>query len=72
MPYYAPQSLEPEEIYSLVAYLLYMSDIVPENFVANAESVPAVTMPDAALYSVNPWTSGVIAQPGAPWSHDDP
>lgn len=72
MPYYAPQSLVPEEIYSLVALLLYLNDIVPEDFVADATTVPAVTMPQAAHYGVNPWTSGVIRQPGYPWSHDDP
>jgi cytochrome c len=72
MPYYAPQSLEPDEIYSLVALLLYLNDIVPEGFVADATTVPAVTMPQAAHYGVNPWTSGVIPQPGDSWSHDNP
>jgi mono/diheme cytochrome c family protein len=72
MPYYAPQSLKPDEIYSLVALLLNLNDIVPEDFVADATTVPAVTMPQAAHYGVNPWTSGVIEQPGDPWSHDDP
>lgn len=70
MPYFAAQSLKPEEIYSLVALLLHLNKIVPENFVANAKTVPAVTMPAAAHYSVNPWTSGIIEQPGDPWSHD--
>ncbi len=72
MPYYASQSLRPEEIYSLVALLLNLNDIVPENFVANASTVPAVTMPQAANYGINPWTSDVIRQPGYPWSHDNP
>jgi len=70
MPYYAAQSLKPEEIYSLVALLLHLNDIVPKDFVADANTVPAVKMPAAAQYSVNPWTSGVIKQPGDPWSHD--
>jgi cytochrome c len=72
MPYYAPQSLEPDEIYSLVALLLNLNDIVPEDFVANATTLRAVTMPQAANYGINPWTSGVIEQPGDPWSHDKP
>ncbi|MFT7459851.1 MAG: mono/diheme cytochrome c family protein [Planctomycetota bacterium] len=72
MPYYAPQSLKPDEIYSLVAFLLNLNDIVSENFVADATTVPAVKMPQAAHYGVNPWTSGVIKQPGDPWSHDNP
>jgi len=70
MPYYAAQSLRPEEIYSLVALLLHLNNIVPKDFVADAKTVPAVKMPAAAQYSVNPWTSGVIEQPGDPWSHD--
>jgi cytochrome c len=72
MPYYAPKSLQPDETYSLVALLLYMSDIVEEDFVANAETVSAVRMPAAAQYGTNPWTSGVIRQPGNPWSHENP
>jgi hypothetical protein len=72
MPYYTPQSLKSEETYSLVALLLYLNDIVPEDFIANANSVPAVTMPQATHYGINPWTSGVIRQPGRPWSHNDP
>jgi len=72
MPYYAPKSLEPDEVYSLVALLLHLNDIVPEEFVADASTVPVVTMPAAEFYGVNPWTSGVIAQPGDPWSHDSP
>ena len=71
MPYYAAQSLKPEQIYSLVALLLHLNNIVPQDFVADANTVPAVKMPAAAHYSVNPWTSGVIEQPGDPWSHDN-
>lgn len=72
MPYFAAQSLKPDEIYSLVALLLYWSKIVPENFVADANTVPAVKMPAAPLYSMNSWTSGVIPQPGNPWSREAP
>ena len=70
MPYYAAQSLKPEEIYSLVALLLHLNNIVPKDFVADANTVPEVKMPAAPHYSVNPWTSGVIEQPGDPWSHE--
>jgi mono/diheme cytochrome c family protein len=72
MPYFAAQSLKPDEIYSLVALLLYWSKIVPENFVADAKTIPAVKMPAAPHYSMNPWTSGVIPQPGNPWSREAP
>lgn len=72
MPYYAPQSLKPDEVYSLVALILYRNELVPEDFVADATTVPAVAMPEAPVYKPNPWTSGVIPQPGDPWSHDNP
>lgn len=73
MPFYAPQSLEPEEVYSVVALLLYWNEIVPEDFVADATTVPTVEMPRASAYTVNPWTSLLIShQPGDPWSHDKP
>ena len=45
MPFEAPGSLEPDEIYSLVAALLFMNDIVPEDAVMDAETLPQVVMP---------------------------
>lgn len=46
MPFTAPQSLTDDEVYSLTAYLLARNNIVPEDFVATRESLPAVTMPN--------------------------
>ncbi|MBR1149472.1 hypothetical protein [Bradyrhizobium sp. JYMT SZCCT0428] len=40
MPFSAPQSLTPEEVYSVVAYLLYINDIVPRDAVMNAQEIP--------------------------------
>lgn len=45
MPFEAPGTLEPDEVYSLVAYLLYLNEIVPESAVMNAETLPKVVMP---------------------------
>ena len=45
MPFEAPGSLEPDEIYSLVAALLFMNDLVPEDAVMDAETLPQVVMP---------------------------
>ena len=45
MPYDAPGSLTPEEVYSLTAYLLYLNEIIPEKAVMNAQTLPVVVMP---------------------------
>lgn len=46
MPYDAPQSLKPEEVYAVTAYLLHLNGIVPADAVLDAKSLPAVRMPN--------------------------
>lgn len=46
MPYQSPGSLSEDDIYSLTAYLLYINDIVDEDQRLDAESLPAVKMPN--------------------------
>jgi len=45
MPQAVPNSLKPDEVYSLVAFILYMNEIVPEHAVMDRESLPQVVMP---------------------------
>lgn len=45
MPQAVPGSLHPNEVYGLVAYLLFLNGIVPEDAVMDAQSVPKVRMP---------------------------
>ena len=45
MPFTAPGSLQPDEVYALVAYLLHLNDIVPANTVLSQENLAAITMP---------------------------
>jgi S-disulfanyl-L-cysteine oxidoreductase SoxD len=45
MPQAVPGSLTPDEVYSLVAYLLFLNHIVPENAVMTAQTLPRVEMP---------------------------
>jgi hypothetical protein len=45
MPFDAPGTLEPNEVYSLTAYLLYLNDIISEDAVMNADTLPRVAMP---------------------------
>jgi len=46
MPYPRPQSLSDDETYALTAYLLYLNDIIDEDAVMNAATLPAVEMPN--------------------------
>lgn len=45
MPWTQPGSLEPDEVYGLVAYLLFLNEIVPEDAVLDAATLPKVVMP---------------------------
>lgn len=45
MPWTLPGSLEPDEVYGLVAYLLFLNEIVPEGAVMDATTLPQVVMP---------------------------
>lgn len=46
MPFNAPQSLSPDEIYSVIAWLLFQNGIIEEGMVIDARSLPAITMPN--------------------------
>jgi hypothetical protein len=46
-----PQSLAPDEVYALTAYILYLNGIVPEEAVMDAQSLPQVVMPNHAGFT---------------------
>jgi cytochrome c len=46
MPYGAPQSLSPHEVYGVVAYLLWLNNIVPRDAVLDRRSLPRIQMPN--------------------------
>jgi mono/diheme cytochrome c family protein len=46
MPFNAPQSLSPDETYSVIAWLLYQNGIIEEGQVIDAQSLPAIVMPN--------------------------
>ena len=50
MPFNASQSLSPNEVYAVCAYLLVLNQIVPEDMVLDAKSLPAVVMPGHDLF----------------------
>jgi len=45
MPFAAPGSLQPNEVYALVAFLLAENRIIPRTAVMDARTLPAVRMP---------------------------
>jgi cytochrome c len=45
MPQTAPGSLNADQTYAVIAYLLHLNELVPEDAVMDAVSLPAVEMP---------------------------
>jgi cytochrome c len=54
MPFHAPQSLKPDEVYSITAYLLHLNGIVGESEVMDATSLPRVQMPNRKGFTSDP------------------
>ena len=50
MPFNAPGSLKPDEVYALVAYLLAENQVTQRNAVMNAQTLPQVQMPARAHF----------------------
>jgi cytochrome c len=46
MPTTSPLSLSNDEVYAVTAYVLYLNGIIPANATMNAQSLPAVKMPN--------------------------
>jgi cytochrome c len=53
MPQHAPGSLTPDEVYALTAFLLHRNEIIPEDAVMNAETLPRIEMPARARFVVD-------------------
>ena len=46
MPFPAPQSLKPNEVYAISAYVLYLNDLVEDDFVLTQDNLPSIKMPN--------------------------
>ncbi|MBV9568127.1 MAG: cytochrome c [Hyphomicrobiales bacterium] len=46
MPFNAPQSLTNDQVYAVSAYVLYMNNVVPEDAVLDAKTLPQLKMPN--------------------------
>lgn len=53
MPLTAPGSLTPDEVYSVVAWILVENEIIPRDAEMNATTLPAVKMPAAGRFVVD-------------------
>jgi mono/diheme cytochrome c family protein len=54
MPFNAPGSLTPDEVYEVTAYVLYLNGIVAENDVIDARTLPQVKMPNRNAFVPDP------------------
>jgi S-disulfanyl-L-cysteine oxidoreductase SoxD len=54
MPFDRPGSLEPREVYSVVAYVLHLNGIIEENRVIDRTSLPTVRMPNRDGFVADP------------------
>ena len=46
MPFPQPQSMSDEEVYAITAYVLYLNDLVEDDFVLTADNLASVEMPN--------------------------
>lgn len=53
MPFGNAQSLSPDEVYAITAYLLYSNDLVDDDFTLSHENFADVTLPNAAGFIVD-------------------
>jgi cytochrome c len=54
MPLNAPQSLTPNEVYAVVAWLLYQDGVIPADAVIDAQTLPTVKMPNREGFVPDP------------------
>ena len=54
MPYTAPQSLTPNQVYAVVAWILYRNGILEETAVMDSQTLPRVRMPNRLGFVADP------------------
>jgi len=50
MPFGDAQSLQPDEVYALVAYVLNLNDVVPADFVLSKDNFASVSLPNVGAF----------------------
>ena len=46
MPFNAPQSLTPDQVYAVSAYVLFLNGVVPKDTILDADNLANVKMPN--------------------------
>ena len=54
MPFTEPQSLTPDEVYSLVAWILYRNEIIQEDYLMTPDTLPFIHMPNRLGFIKDP------------------
>ena len=54
MPFNAPQSLSPDQVYAVTAWLLFRNGLIDEAFVLTQETLPSIRMPYRNGYVTDP------------------
>ena len=54
MPFDAPQSLTPDEVYSVIAWLLFQNKVIAEDTVIDAHTLPNIQMPNRNGFVADP------------------
>jgi cytochrome c551/c552 len=67
MPFDAPQSLAPDEVYALTAYVLNLNDIVPADAVLDRDALIALRMPNRDGFDTD---HGFMRRDGKPDTHN--
>jgi cytochrome c len=68
MPLNAEGTLTADEVYALTAYLLYINEVIPEDQVLDAQSLPKVKMPIGDRFADLPeWKPKTRRLPGYPY-----
>lgn len=62
MPFMQPGTLTPDEVYALVAFILHLNEIVPENAVMDAATLPRVVMPARNRFVPDNRTGGKVVK----------
>ena len=67
MPLGKEATLTPDEVYALTAFLLYKNDVIRDDEVMDAQSLPKVKMPNRDGFALPPeWKHGTSRLTGIP------
>jgi S-disulfanyl-L-cysteine oxidoreductase SoxD len=62
MPFMQPGTLTPDETYAVVAYILYLNKIIPEDAVLDRKTLPAVKMPARDRFVIDNRKGGKVVK----------